>query len=160
MSDALDDLRNQATTWYLSLDERTRTVFEAVYAEAPGVVVRAPGGAQVGEAELGQHTSLASVLDAADGNTETVVPYIAVEGGVRLTPRAPTDVQALHVSWTDCNYGAGTDAYVDRIAVINAANELLTDDGVDSTANPRMSPSTAAQRRMRRKTTRARTCST
>src|SRR3954453_22550793 len=45
VSDALDALRNELTMWYVSLDPRTRGFFEAAYAEAPEVVVRAFGGA-------------------------------------------------------------------------------------------------------------------
>jgi hypothetical protein len=131
MSDALDDLRNETTTWYLSLDPRTRDFFEAAYSEAPRVVVRAIGGGQIGEAELGGHASLASVLDAVENDVASVVPYIGIDGSVTLTPQAPTSERPTRVSWTDCNYGTATDGYVDRIAVIDASNQMVTDDSIE-----------------------------
>lgn len=130
MSDALDELRNQATMWYMGLDERTQAVVEAAYAEVPDVVVRAIGVTELGDAELGQHTTLASLLDAADGDPVRVLPFIAIEGGVAFNPQAPSSVDVIQISWTDINYGAATEGYVDRIGVLTSSNDLVSDESI------------------------------
>jgi hypothetical protein len=42
VSNERDALRNQLTTWYMLLDQRTQGFFEAVYAKAPEAVSPEP----------------------------------------------------------------------------------------------------------------------
>jgi hypothetical protein len=70
MSDALNALRNELTTWYAPLDRRTQGFFEAVYAEAPALVASAIGGGQVTSDEIREHGTLASMLGADAGSSD------------------------------------------------------------------------------------------
>jgi len=81
MSDELNTFRNQLTTWYMSLDQRTQGFFEAAYAQAPEAVTQAIGGQPVvASGEVSQYATLAAML-AADtgGDITTVVPYLWAE---------------------------------------------------------------------------------
>jgi hypothetical protein len=64
MSDALDELRDQMTSWYLGLDERIRSYLEAAYARAPDVIVSSIGAHRVTGEEIAQHSTLAALFDA------------------------------------------------------------------------------------------------
>jgi hypothetical protein len=126
MSDALDELRDQMTSWYLGLDERTRSYLEAAYAQAPGVIVNSIGATGVSADEIAQHASLASLFDAdPSGDVATTFPYIGGDGPLLVEPERPVGDDAFVLRWIDVNWGASSRGYADRVAVIDAENNAV-----------------------------------
>lgn len=121
MSQALDDLRDQLTSWYMSLDPRTVSFLETMYSEAPAVVLAGIGGGAVSAEELGEHPTLASVLEVdLGGDASSMLPFIGAAGPLAVDPLDLTTSSELVVRWTDVNYGRATSSFADVLVVVNA----------------------------------------
>jgi hypothetical protein len=132
MSDALNALRNELTTWYASLDSRTQGFFEAIYAEAPAVVASALGGGQVTSDEIREHATLASMLGADAGSSVTdLVPYIGAAAGIVVNPSEPLTGEEFVVRWADQNYGSPSPGHVDDYAIYDDSDNVLVSGRVD-----------------------------
>jgi hypothetical protein len=121
VSDELEALRNDLTTWYMSLDQRTQGFFEAAYTKAPEAVTQALGGQAVGANEVGQYSTLAAMLGAdAGGDVTKVVPYMWSEAP-RVDPATANVKFGVH--WTDRNYGAlSSGGHYDELKVFDESN--------------------------------------
>lgn len=107
MSEELDRLRNELATWHLGLDERSKTFFDAVYAQDARILVTAMGGADVSADEIGAHATLAALL-GTDGASAAgdVVPYIAISRQPTVEPEVPTAGTPFSLRWAETNSAA------------------------------------------------------
>lgn len=123
MSDSLNSVRNDLTTWYMGLDERTQYYFEAAYTENRRAIANALGGYTVTAEELAHFSTLAALLAVdADGAPGDVVPHIAPACAPYTEPAAVSANQSFKLDWVDINYGTSTSGYDDIVLIRDGSN--------------------------------------
>ena len=123
MSDSLNDVRNNLTTWYMGLDERTQYYFEAAYTENRRAIANALGGYTVTADELAHYATLAALLAVdADGGPGDVVPRIAPACAPYTEPATISANQAFKLDWVDINYGTRSPGYDDIVLIRDGSN--------------------------------------
>lgn len=126
MSESLNNLRNELMTWYMGLDDRTQSYFEAAYAQNRRAIANGLGGWTVTDDELSHNSNLAALLGVdADGEAADVVPYI-VPGSTPVTePTTPSANQAFTLDWVDVNYGTTSPGYDDVVQIFDVSNSAV-----------------------------------
>ena len=125
MSEALEAVRDELSSWYLSLDPRTQAFLEAIYAQVPTVVVAAVTTGRVSADESAGHATLAALLEADPDSSASPLPYIGSATPLTINPEKLLTSSEPTVSWTDANYGRAIDSYADELAVLGATGEAV-----------------------------------
>jgi hypothetical protein len=132
MSESLRNLRNELTTWYMGLDDRTQYYFESAYTQNRRAIANGLGGWTVTDDELSHNSTLAGLLGIdADGEAADVVPHIA---GAMAPVTEPANAQAnqdFKLVWVDINYGTATSGYEDAVEVYDSWNNPVFQGKVD-----------------------------
>lgn len=125
-SDSLSKLRNELTTWYMSLDERNEYYFDRVYEHDARVLVNALGGYTITAEEIGHYSTLAALLGVdADGEASDVVPHIALSSSPVTQPASAQADQAFKLEWVDINYGTASPGYQDAVFIHDGSNPVF-----------------------------------
>jgi hypothetical protein len=126
MSESLTNLRNELTTWYMGLDERTLFYFESAYTQNRRAIANGLGGWTVTDEELSSSSTLAALLGVdADGEAADVVPHVAAASAPVTEPASAQENQTFKVQWVDINYGTATSGYEDVVQMFDGSNTAV-----------------------------------
>src|SRR5262245_44585747 len=125
-SDRLTDLRNELTTWYMSLDERNEYYFGRLYETDARVLVTVLGGYTITAEEIGRYSTLAAFLGIdADGEAADVLPHIALASVPVTEPATAQADQAFKYQWAEINYGTASTGHKDWVFVHDGSSSVF-----------------------------------
>jgi len=125
ISERLGELRNELTTWFMSLDYRNAYYFEQVYENDRRVLVNALSGWTITDDELAQYPTLASLLAVdpeGDHDPATVLPHVGCAFSPVTVPATTKENESFKIEWVDVNYGAATAGYEDAVVIRDGSN--------------------------------------
>jgi hypothetical protein len=126
ISTDLGFLRNELTSWYISLDDRNEYIFERVYEHDSRVLVDALGGFGVTAQEIGLYPTLRELLgvdsDATDADPAAGLPHVFGSSPPVTEPASAAENQAFKVQWVDINYGGPTLGYEDVVQIFDGSS--------------------------------------
>ena len=132
LSESLTNLRNELTTWYMGLDDRTQYYFEAAYTQNRRAIANGLGGWTVTDDELSVNSTLAALLGVdSDGEAADVVPHIAGACAPVTEPATPSANEAFKLDWVDINYGTTSPGYDDVVLIQDGSNTSVFEGKVE-----------------------------
>ena len=124
ISERLGELRNDLTTWYMSLDHRNEYYFELVYETDPRALVNALGGWTITGEEIASYPTLAALLAVdpqGDHDPASVLPHVGCAFAPVTVPSTPRANESFKLEWVDVNYGAATAGYMDFVVLTDSS---------------------------------------
>ena len=134
ISERLGELRNELTTWFMSLDYRNAYYFEQVYENDRRVLVNALSGWTITDDELAHYPTLAALLAVdpeGDHDPATVLPHVGCAFAPVTVPATTKENESFKIEWVDVNYGAATAGYQDAVQIADSSNTPVFQGMID-----------------------------